>query len=189
MLDVKHVLVFLTVGSSLFFSEIPVQIEQVNFVKRVQQTFPHPLEGEVIKVAVVGNATEHAITCPFNMPLRESEKFDVVVVEHLRVSLIERLPIDLEVVRCCNVATVGAAQQVMNPIAFVCGVDSVRRVAEDYHQLIQLFNLDGGIAFLRDGVLFREIELQVTFIQRIGEINVQPFVFRKVVTHSGEVLR
>ena len=166
-----------------------MQIQQVNLVKRVQQTVPHSPEGEIIKVAVVSDATEHAITCPFNMPLREADKFDVVVVEHLRVSLVERLPIDLEVVRSRGIAAIGAAQQIVNPIAFVCGVDSVRWVAKDNHQLIQFFNFDGGIAFLRNRVFFREIELQVAFIQRIGEVNVQSFVFREVITHSGKMLR
>ena len=138
---------------------------------------------------MVRDATERAITCPFNMPLREADKFDVVVVEHLRVSLVEWLSIDLEVVGCRGIAAIGAAQQIVNPIAFVCGVDSVRWVAKDNHQLVKFFNFDSGIAFLRNRVFFREIELQIAFIQRIGEVNVQSFVVREVITHSGEVLR
>ena len=122
---------------------------------------------------MVGDKPQHALSCPFDAPLREANELHVVVIEPLWVSFAERLPIDMEIARRRSFDA--AAQQIADPLALVGRVPRIRRVADHDHD--RMIALDGvGLArLLRDfGREHGDCGLLVRLFERVGEENIEP---------------
>src|SRR6266853_6289754 len=74
LLDIKDIFVLHTIGWSLFFLAVTMQIKHVNLIKTLHKTLAHPSEGEIIKIPMIGNESKNAVTSPFNAPLGKANK-------------------------------------------------------------------------------------------------------------------
>ena len=97
LLDVEHVLIFAAVRGALLLLGVAVQVEQEYTREGIDQTFAHAAKGRVVQVAVVGDKANHAVAGAVDRPLREAEKFYVVVIQPLGVAFLQGLAVDVEI--------------------------------------------------------------------------------------------
>ena len=85
--NVEHVLIFRTVGAGFPFIRVAVQIQNVNFVERLQQFFPHPAMNQAIQKGIVRDDADDSLADLFHLPMGEAQEFDVIVRQRLDVLL------------------------------------------------------------------------------------------------------
>jgi len=91
--DVEDVFVWAAVGRRLALQTVAVQIQNVDFIKRLEQALAHAAKGGVIQVAVIGDHRHDATPRLVYLPLRKAQKLYVVILQPFGVLLAERLAI------------------------------------------------------------------------------------------------
>ena len=177
LLNVKHVFILAAVRGAFFFSAVAVQIQNVNFVKVLEQTLPHAAKSRVVNPGVVGDEAEDALTGLRNAPVGEAHKPHIIVIQPFRVALAEGRAIHGKIIGD-RAPIVTAVEQFFNPLPLVCGMPRIRRIAEHHHH--RLFLFDGvrliGLAHNFMGK-HRPGHRLLGFFQGVGQVNIEAAVF------------
>src|SRR5216684_3334979 len=75
LLNIEDILVLCAIRSFFLLLTVPMQIEYVNFIEALHEALAHSPEGGIIKIAMIGDEGQDAITGLFNSPLRETDEF------------------------------------------------------------------------------------------------------------------
>src|SRR6202035_2659221 len=159
---------------------VTVEVQEVNLVEDAQKRAAHAAEGRVVEVAVVGDEADYAFAVLLDLPLREADELDVVVLQPFRIALAEPLAVDAGialVLRARRPRRRVAEEKILDEIAAIVGVPAVRRIAEDDRD--RLVALDPGrrARLAREGSHAGEAHLaQVAEIEGIGQVELEALV-------------
>src|SRR5579884_2499711 len=64
---------------------VAMQVEDVDVVEAVREAAAHAAKGGIIQVAVAGDEGEDALSCPVELPLCETQEFDIVIAQPFRL--------------------------------------------------------------------------------------------------------
>ena len=109
----------------------------------------HAAEGRAVQPAVIGDETEHAFAGALDPPLRETDEFDVIVVQPFRVLFAQRFAIHMKIT-AGPVRPVPTSQQSDDPCAPVGGMAGIGRIAEHHHHRLLALHRVGARGFARD---------------------------------------
>ena len=75
-----------------------MKVKYGDFIEGIHQRLAHTSKGWVIKVAVICNKAENALTSLIDLPLRKPNEFYIVILQPLWIFLSERLSINYFVI-------------------------------------------------------------------------------------------
>src|ERR1700682_6012890 len=78
LLNIKDILILCSVRRVFLLLAISMQVKHVNFIEALHKTLAHSTESGIIKVAVIGDECQDAITGLLDAPLRETDEFHIV---------------------------------------------------------------------------------------------------------------
>src|ERR1035441_7955619 len=120
--NIENILVRLICArNSFLFLSVTMQIEQVNFIKRLHEALTHTAESRTVEIAVAGDEGEDALPSLLDTPLRPAEKLHVIVLQPFGIALAQWLA----------VAEIIVADELGDPFARVRAMTGVRRIAQN----------------------------------------------------------
>ena len=121
-----------------------MQVEEVDFVKGLEQALAHAAERGVIQVAMIGDHRHDAAPGLVNLPLGKAQELDVIILKP-EFFLPERLAVH-------GVVTLRAVQvgfeQFLRPVVLIGRDARIGRVAQDDQNRLVLLDFGGVMALL-----------------------------------------
>ena len=95
-----------------------MEVQKITPSERLSQALAHTAKCRIVQIAVICNETNDALVGAFDLELSQTKKLHVIIVQPLRIALVQWRAIDLEVA-FDEAITVFTSQQAPNPVALV----------------------------------------------------------------------
>ncbi len=189
LLDVEHVLVLRPVRRGLLLFCVAVEIQHVNIVEGIHEALAHPAERRVVEVTVVADKRKDTVARAFDAPLREPDELHVIVVQPFRIALAQRFAVHFKITGRSSIGrTVRPAEEIGNPPAVIDRVSRIGRVAQYHHDGVVGLDLTRRVGFLGDDIgEQRQVAQLERFLERIGQVDAQPFAGMELITRLGQL--